>query len=80
MALSGWTGRAGHWPGQSASRGAWLGTLTGTGASRLRDLVLRLVLNQPALSRWLARRFAMLTIPCGSVRRLPARLRARLSP
>lgn len=63
-----------------AAAGMWLGTLTGTGASRLRDLVLRLVLNQPALSRWLARRFAMLTIPCGSVRRLPARLRARLSP
>ncbi len=63
-----------------AATGMWLGTLTGTGASRLRDLVLRLVLNQPALARWLTRRFAMLTIPCGSVRRLPARLRARLSP
>ena len=63
-----------------AAAGMWLGTLTGTRASRLRDLVLRIVLNQPVLSRWLARRFAMLTIPCGSVRRLPARLRARLSP
>jgi len=29
VALSGWMRRPGHWPGHTASRGAWLGTITG---------------------------------------------------
>jgi 2-polyprenyl-6-methoxyphenol hydroxylase-like FAD-dependent oxidoreductase/protein-S-isoprenylcysteine O-methyltransferase Ste14 len=62
-----------------AASGMWLGTRTGKLASRLRDVLLRFLLNRPVPAHWLARRFAMLTIPCGSVRRLPARLRARLS-
>ncbi len=63
-----------------AAAGMWLGTLTGTVPSIVRDAFLRLILNHPSSARWLARRFAMLTIPCGNVRRLPARLRARLTP
>lgn len=63
-----------------AAAGMRLGTLTGTWPSWLRDAFLRFVLNRPGLARRLARRFAMLTIPCGSVSRLPEHLRARLSP
>lgn len=57
-----------------AAQGMWLGTRTGRLSSWLREVFLREVLFQPPLSRHIGPRFAMLTLPCATLERVPAGL------
>lgn len=54
-----------------AARGMWLGTRTGVVASALRDAFIRHVLLGPPLREALPAYFAMLTIPYGTLARVP---------
>ncbi|MDB6118253.1 MAG: hypothetical protein JWO08_2034, partial [Verrucomicrobiaceae bacterium] len=56
---------------QRAGLGMWLGTWTGKGRSMLRDLILRTLLGQPALERFMGPYYAMLTIPYNTLDRVP---------
>lgn len=53
-----------------AARGMWIGTRQGTLSSGARNLFLWSLLNSPGRN-WMARQFSMLTIPHGTVARLP---------
>jgi len=62
-----------------AAIGMWLGTRTGCFSSWWRDLFLTHVLFKGPLTRRLGPHFAMLTIPCHTVKQLPAFLKFKLT-
>lgn len=64
---------------QRAARGMWLGTRTGVLGSWLRDVFMRECLFKGPLARGIGPYFAMLTIPFNTVRRVPVKLREKIS-
>lgn len=67
--------RAARAAASRAALGMWFGTWTGRPAAWLRDKVFSHVLFRGPIERVLGLHFAMLTIPCNTVARLPGRFR-----